>query len=68
METEKYGFYHATNSEVDSLIEASEFVQTLSKRQGVTISAPEEIAYKDWWEEIISREYQNYYEKMYANR
>ena len=24
--------------------------------------------HKDWWEEIISGEYQNYYEKMYANR
>ena len=23
---------------------------------------------KSWWEEIISGEYQNYYEKMYANR
>ena len=23
---------------------------------------------KDWWEEIISGEYQNYYEKMYSNR
>ena len=23
---------------------------------------------KDWWEEIISGEYQNYYEKMYGNR
>lgn len=23
---------------------------------------------KDWWEEIISGEYQNYYEKMYADR
>ena len=23
---------------------------------------------KNWWEEIISGEYQNYYEKMYANR
>ena len=23
---------------------------------------------KEWWEEIISGEYQNYYEKMYANR
>ena len=23
---------------------------------------------KDWWEEIISGEYQNYYEKMYAHR
>ena len=23
---------------------------------------------KEWWETIISGEYQNYYEKMYANR
>ena len=23
---------------------------------------------KEWWEEIISGEYQNYYEKMYANK
>ena len=23
---------------------------------------------KDWWEEIISGEYQNYYDKMYSNR
>ena len=24
--------------------------------------------HKDWWEEIISGEYQNYYENMYGNR
>ena len=23
---------------------------------------------RDWWQTIISGEYQNYYEKMYANR
>ena len=23
---------------------------------------------REWWEEIISGEYQNYYEKMYGNR
>lgn len=23
---------------------------------------------RDWWEKIISGEYQNYYEKMYGNR
>lgn len=23
---------------------------------------------RDWWEEIISGEYQNYYEKMYGDR
>ena len=26
------------------------------------------LEHRDWWEEIISGEYQNYYEKMYANR
>ena len=34
---------------MDSLIEAVEFVQTISKRQGITISAPEEIAYVNGW-------------------
>ena len=24
--------------------------------------------HKEWWEEIISGEYQNYYERMYSNR
>jgi len=23
---------------------------------------------RDWWEEIISGEYQNYYEKMYGDK
>ena len=23
---------------------------------------------KQWWEDIINGEYQNYYEKMYSNR
>ncbi len=26
------------------------------------------LAHRDWWEEIISGEYQNYYEKMYSDR
>ena len=26
------------------------------------------LEHRDWWEEIISGEYQNYYEKMYADR
>ena len=34
---------------MDSLIEAAEFVQTIEHRQGVTISAPEEIAYINGW-------------------
>ncbi|QSQ07952.1 Glucose-1-phosphate thymidylyltransferase [Koleobacter methoxysyntrophicus] len=38
---------------VESLIEASEFVRTIQKRQGIIISAPEEIAYINGW---ISKE------------
>lgn len=33
----------------DSLIEAGDFVQTLEKRQGIKISAPEEIAFTQGW-------------------
>ena len=34
---------------MDSLLEASDFVQTIQKRQGIEISAPEEIAYLNQW-------------------
>ena len=33
----------------DSLLEASTFVATLQKRQGLVIACPEEIAYKKKW-------------------
>lgn len=38
---------------MDGLVEATEFVQITEKRQGVKISAPEEIAYRKGW---ITRE------------
>ena len=34
---------------MDSLMEAASFVQTIQNRQGVVISAPEEIAYRRKW-------------------
>ncbi|MDR1205738.1 MAG: glucose-1-phosphate thymidylyltransferase RfbA [Peptococcaceae bacterium] len=34
---------------MDSLLEASNFVQMLEKRQGITLSAPEEIAWRKHW-------------------
>jgi glucose-1-phosphate thymidylyltransferase len=38
---------------MDSLVEAADFVRMIEKRQGIKISAPEEIAYGNGW---ISRE------------
>lgn len=43
------GFAWLDTGTMDSLFEASEFVRVLSQRQGVTISAPEEIAYGNGW-------------------
>ena len=43
------GFAWLDTGTMDSLVEAADFVQTISKRQGITISAPEEIGYINGW-------------------
>ena len=43
------GFAWLDTGTVDSLAEATDFVQNLQKRQSVEISAPEEIAYVNGW-------------------
>ena len=43
------GFAWLDTGTMDSLVEAADFVQMIQKRQGIVISAPEEIAYKNEW-------------------
>ncbi|MBQ8984551.1 glucose-1-phosphate thymidylyltransferase RfbA [Candidatus Saccharibacteria bacterium] len=43
------GFAWLDTGTMDSLADASDFVRVIQKRQGVEISAPEEIAYKNGW-------------------
>ena len=43
------GFAWLDTGTMDSLLEASEFVQMMSTRQAITISAPEEVAYNNGW-------------------
>ena len=47
------GFAWLDTGTMDSLVDAADFVRMVEKRQGVKISAPEEIAYKHGW---ISKE------------
>jgi len=43
------GFAWLDTGTMDSLVEAADFVHMVEKRQGIKISAPEEIAYKNEW-------------------
>ena len=43
------GFAWLYTGTMESLLSAANFVETIESRQGVTISAPEEIAYINGW-------------------
>ena len=43
------GFAWLDTGTMDSLVEAADFVQMIEKRQGIKVSAPEEIAYRYEW-------------------
>ena len=47
------GFAWLDTGTMDSLVDAADFVRMIEKRQGIKISAPEEIAFKNGW---ITRE------------
>ena len=43
------GFAWLDTGTMDSLVDAADFVRMVQNRQGITISAPEEISYKNGW-------------------
>ena len=43
------GFAWLDTGTMDGLVDAADFVRMIEKRQGIKISAPEEIAYKNGW-------------------
>lgn len=48
------GYAWLDTGTMDSLVDAAEFVQMIEKRQGVKISAPEEIAFRNGWIDKIT--------------
>ena len=51
------GFAWLDTGTVDSLIDAANFIKTVERLQGIKISAPEEIAYRNGWitkEELLA--------------
>lgn len=62
------GFAWLDTGTMDSLVEASDFVQMIEKRQGVKISAPEEIAFRNGWinKEKLMKSAQRYGKSPYG--
>ena len=62
------GFAWLDTGTMDSLAEATDFVKMIQNRQGIEISAPEEIAYKNGWitEEELLHSAQKYGKSPYG--
>ena len=62
------GFAWLDTGTMDSLVEAADFVQMISKRQGITMSAPEEIAFINKWidKEMLEESAERYGKSPYG--
>lgn len=63
------GFAWLDTGTIDSLLDAASFVQMIEKRQGVKISAPEEIAFRNGWidEELLLKSAKKYGKSPYGD-
>lgn len=63
------GYAWLDTGTVDSLFEASEFVRVIESREGVQISAPEEIAYRNGWisDELLQKSADTYGKSPYGH-
>jgi glucose-1-phosphate thymidylyltransferase len=62
----------------ESMLDAALFIQTLEKRQGLKISCPEEVAFRNGWidaeqllalaSEMAANEYRAYLERLLTDR
>jgi glucose-1-phosphate thymidylyltransferase len=50
------GFAWLDTGTHDSLLEAAQYIQTVAKRQGLKVSCPEEIAYRQGWIDAVQLE------------
>ena len=62
------GYAWLDTGTMDSLIEAGQYVQLISKRQNIVISAPEEIAFRNGWidKEELTRSAEKYGKSPYG--
>jgi len=62
------GYAWLDTGTVDSLSEASEFVRVIESREGIQISAPEEIAYRNGWitEKVLEKSADTYGKSPYG--